>query len=238
MISQEQKLQIEQYLISKKLPLDILLEVKDHMISQIEDYMQEYKVDFQTALPTIERSWKENFIPVKYWLFYGSEKIPKIAKSIMKQKFHVMLFNSLLLGILFFVLSFWMIALSKNLQSFKIYFVSSHAIFLLAAILLYISNLKLKSYFRKDFKYKGQVNFTLYQKNFMLLIICFFGMSQIILNGGEHLYRFFNREESSSIITLLLLSAYRLFLYTFAIFGIFNFIEHKKTVKKLQINLK
>jgi len=39
MISAEQKLQIEQYLISKKLPLDILLEVKDHMILQMEDVM-------------------------------------------------------------------------------------------------------------------------------------------------------------------------------------------------------
>ena len=235
MISEEQKLQIEQYLISKKLPLDILLEVKDHLILQIEDCMIGNNIDFEPAFLKVELAWEKQFIPVKYWIFYGSVKIPKIAKNIMKQKFNSILLKSFFLGLLFFLSSFLMIALSDNFKIFKIYYISSHSIFLLLAIFLYFFNLKHISYFKRDFKYKSKVNFTVYQQNIMLLLICFFGMSQVILNGGEHLFNFFDSEKNSSMVVLILLSNYRVFMYKFGIFGILNFNEHKKAIKKLQI---
>jgi len=235
MISSEQKLEIEQFLISKELPLDILLEVKDHMILQIEDCMNNENRSFEDSFSTVEIMWRENFSLTTYWMFYGREKLPQIAKNIMKQRFNSILFKSFLFGLLFFGLSFLMISLSVSLESFKIYFVISHLMFLLAAVLLYFFNLKFKNYFRKDYKYKGQINYTLYQQNLTLLMICFFGMSQLILNGGEYLYNFFKSENNVSVITLMLLSSYRLFLYSFGIFGILNFIEHKKAIKKLQL---
>ncbi|WP_312345060.1 hypothetical protein [Chryseobacterium binzhouense] len=235
MISSEQKLEIEQFLISKKLPLDILLEVKDHMILQIEDCMNNENRSFEESFSKVELMWRENFSLTTYWMFYGREKLPQIAKNIMKQRFNSILFKSFLFGLLFFGLSFLMISLSVSLESFKIYFVISHLMFLLAAVLLYFFNLKFKNYFRKDYKYKGQINYTLYQQNLTLLMICFFGMSQLIMNGGEYLYNFFKSENNVSVITLMLLSSYRLFLYSFGIFGILNFIEHKKAIKKLQL---
>ncbi len=235
MISSEQKLEIEQFLISKKLPLDILLEVKDYMILQIEDCMNNENRSFEESFSKVELMWRENFSLTTYWMFCGCEKLSQIAKNIMKQRFNSILFKSFLFGLLFFGLSFLMISLSVSLESFKIYFVISHLMFLLAAVLLYFFNLKFKNYFRKDYKYKGQINYTLYQQNLTLLMICFFGMSQLIMNGGEYLYNFFKSENNVSVITLMLLSSYRLFLYSFGIFGILNFIEHKKAIKKLQL---
>lgn len=235
MISPEQRLEIEQFLMSKKLPLDILLEVKDHMILQIEDCMSNKNVSFEESFSKVEVMWRENFSLTTYWMFYGHEKLPKIAKNIMKQRFSILLYKSFLFGLLFFGLSFLMIRFSGNLESFKIYFVISHALFLLAAALVYIFNLKFKNYFKRDYQYKGRVNYTLYQQNLTLLMICFFGMSQIIMNGGEYLYNFFESKQNQSVITLLLLSVYRLFLYSFGIFGILNFIEHTKAIKKLQL---
>ncbi|MFL9834850.1 hypothetical protein [Chryseobacterium terrae] len=235
MISAEEKLQIENYLISKKLPLDILLEVKDHMISQIEESMKDDKINLEEAFSKVELSWKDNFSLTKYWMFFGHEKIPKIAKDIMKKKFNVILKKSFLLGLLFFGLFFLMIPFSNDLQSYKTLFVAVNSLFLLAPILLYLFNYKNEAYFKKDSKYKGKINFTLYQKNLTLLIVCFLGTGQIILKGGEELYNALVLNGNFSLVLLIGLSAYRLFVYTFAIFGIFNFLEHKKTLKTLHI---
>lgn len=126
MISSEQKLEIEQFLISKKLPLDILLEVKDHMILQIEDCMNNENRSFEESFSKVGIMWRENFSLTTYWMFYGREKLPQIAKNIMKQRFNSILLKSFLFGLLFFGLSFLMISLSVSLESFNIYFVISH----------------------------------------------------------------------------------------------------------------
>ncbi|WP_404984784.1 hypothetical protein ACI513_15065 [Chryseobacterium sp. M5] len=234
MISAEEKLQVENYLISKKLPLDILLEVKDHMISQIEDKMKDDENDFEEAFSKVESSWRDNFSLTKYWMFFGHEKIPRIAKNIMKSKFNIILRKSFLLGLLFFGLSFLLIPMSGDFESYKAYFVLSNSLFLLAPILLYVFNFKNISYFKKDSKYKGRIFYTLYQKNLTLLIVCFLGTSQIILKGGEGLFNIFVLKENVSMILIIGLCAYRLFIYTFAIFGVFSFFEHKKALKKIQ----
>ena len=235
MISAEQKLQIEQYLISKKLPLDILLEVKDHMILQIEDLINEENLSFDESFSKVEFSWKENFELTKYWVFYGNEKIPKIAKSIMKEKYTLLLLKSFSLAAVFFGLSILLISYVDNVESYKLFFIIGHSILLLVPLLLYLSNFKNKVYFGKNFKYKGQVNFTLYQQNLTLLLICFLGLSQIVLKGGEQIYQSFETDFKGSILSVILLSFYRVFLYAFGVFGVFNFFEHKKALKKLQI---
>lgn len=233
MISAEQKLQIEQYLISKKLPLDILLEVKDHMISQTEDYMNDKKMSFETAFLNVESSWMDNFSLKTYWMFYGREKLPKIAKDVMKQKFTMILLKSFSLSAIFFGLNFLLISYVDDFETYKQIFIISNAIFLLIPIGLYFANFKNKDHFRRDFKYKGQINYTLYQQNLTILLICFFGVSQIILEGGEQLYQFFESDHKVSVLSLIILSVYRLFAYTFSIFGIYSFLEHKKALKKL-----
>ncbi|WP_435524005.1 hypothetical protein [Chryseobacterium indoltheticum] len=78
MISAEEKMQVENYLISKKLPLDILLEVKDHMISQIEDKIKDDKIDFEEAFSKVELSWRDNFLLTKYWFFPDMREFPNL----------------------------------------------------------------------------------------------------------------------------------------------------------------
>ncbi|WP_312078808.1 hypothetical protein [Chryseobacterium sp.] len=235
MISAEQKLQIEQYLISKKLPLDILLEVKDHMILQIEDLMNAENLSFDDGFSKVETSWKANFELTKYWVFYGREKIPKIAKSIMKEKYTLLLLKSFSLAAVFFGLSIMLISYVDDVESYKLFFGIGHSILLVIPIFLYLSHFKNRVYFGKNFKYKGQINYTLYQQNITLLMICFFGLSQIVLEGGEQIFQSFENDFNSSILSVILLSFYRIFLYAFGIFGVFNFFEHKKALKKLQI---
>lgn len=45
----EQKNEIRQYLLSKKLPVDLLMEVEDHFISQINEVQAEKNLSFDEA---------------------------------------------------------------------------------------------------------------------------------------------------------------------------------------------
>ena len=55
MITPEQNKEITQYLISKNLPIDLVLEIKDHMIEQIEN---KENLTFEEDFEKVKESWK------------------------------------------------------------------------------------------------------------------------------------------------------------------------------------
>ena len=57
--------QIRNYLLERKLPLDILLEVQDHFVSQINDLQKEENLSFDEALTKTKNSWQNELKP--YW---------------------------------------------------------------------------------------------------------------------------------------------------------------------------
>ena len=59
MITTEQNKEITRYLVSKNLPIDLVLEVKDHMIEQIESMEN---ANFDEAFELVKISWKEELI--------------------------------------------------------------------------------------------------------------------------------------------------------------------------------
>lgn len=59
MITPEQNKEITQYLVAKNLPIDLVLEVKDHMIEQIESMEN---LCFEEAFEQVKISWKVEFI--------------------------------------------------------------------------------------------------------------------------------------------------------------------------------
>ena len=65
MITYEQNKEITKYLLSKNLPIDLVLEVKDHMIEQIENMEN---LTFEEAFEQVKLSWKEELKMV-----FGSE---------------------------------------------------------------------------------------------------------------------------------------------------------------------
>jgi hypothetical protein len=60
MITETQLTEIRNYLLSKKLPIDILIEVNDHFISQILDLQREENLSFEEAFEKVKESWKKN----------------------------------------------------------------------------------------------------------------------------------------------------------------------------------
>ncbi|MFC6269312.1 hypothetical protein [Frigoriflavimonas asaccharolytica] len=54
-----QKSEITQYLLAKKLPIDILIEVQDHFISQILDLQKEQSYSFEKSFESVKESWRK-----------------------------------------------------------------------------------------------------------------------------------------------------------------------------------
>lgn len=59
MLNKSQKSEIANYLLEKKLPIDIMLEVQDHFISQINSLEKEENLNFEEAFEKVKLSWKK-----------------------------------------------------------------------------------------------------------------------------------------------------------------------------------
>lgn len=70
MISSTEQTQIRDYLIYKKLPIDILLEVQDHFENQIESLERENNISFQEAFLLAKMSWEKDFKLVRKSPFF------------------------------------------------------------------------------------------------------------------------------------------------------------------------
>ena len=58
-MTETQLSEIRNYLLSKKLPIDILIEVNDHFVSQISDLQREENLSFEEAFEKSKENWKE-----------------------------------------------------------------------------------------------------------------------------------------------------------------------------------
>ena len=65
MFTDSQLTEIRNYLLSKKLPIDILIEVNDHFISQISDLQREENLGFEEAFEKTKLTWDKELKP--YW---------------------------------------------------------------------------------------------------------------------------------------------------------------------------
>ena len=65
MLNETQITEIRNYLIDKKLSVDILMEVQDHFVSQIQNLMHEENLNFEDAFGRTLQTWKTDF--KEYW---------------------------------------------------------------------------------------------------------------------------------------------------------------------------
>ena len=84
MITETQLTEIRNYLLSKKLPIDILIEVNDHFISQISDLQRDENLSFEEAFEKVKESWKEDLRIVYPW--YVLNKTVYVEQTIFEKK--------------------------------------------------------------------------------------------------------------------------------------------------------
>ena len=100
MITEPQLTEIRNYLLAKKLPIDILIEVNDHFVSQILDIQREENLSFEDAFEKVKLKWGGDFILVRK-NFFSSKKIPKIAYEIDLQQNKKLFLKSIYLVFIF-----------------------------------------------------------------------------------------------------------------------------------------
>lgn len=224
---------ITDYLVSKNLSLDIQLEIKDHMINQINDLQLEENLSFDEVFSKVRESWKEEFATTGYWMFFR-EPIPLIAKKVIREKYNSLLKKSFLIGLLFLGINILLIYLANNAETYSLFFKGLNGIFLLALGAVWFLNFKIHQYMKPDFKYKGKCLYTMYQQNVGLMLLCTISMLQMMMKNGHYAYQFFKEQNhtDSFMMAITLLTPFILQIIT--IFTLFNFYEHKKNLLRIQ----
>lgn len=171
---------IRNYLLTKKLPIDILMEVQDHFVSQIEGYQRNQHLSFSEAFAKTEKSWEKELRP--YWkgemnLEDVSDFMRKMTAQINKNNF---LFALKWSGIPFFLIYFSAILLPAKL--FGIFVLAVLSILIAYALCHYILNF---SDFRLLRKYPNHV-ITLHQHSVFIFVLVLSPMLNIFGSFLEH----------------------------------------------------
>lgn len=233
MINEAQDQQVTDYLILHRLPLDILLEVKDHMISQISDIQFNENLSFEEAFHKTQKLWTDEFKMTKYSVFF-KELIPVIVKKIVKAKYNSILKKSLLLGLISFAVNILFVFLSDNQDVYTALSRMQNCLFLLIPFIIWIFNSGMRKYVRQDFKYQGKLFYTMYQKNLGLFIVSINIMFQLVIRDDKHVFKFFRTEAPVEIFPLSISLLVPFILQTIVIFVLINFFGHKKTLARLK----
>ena len=237
MITEAQENKITDYLVAQELSLDILVEIRDHMMSQISDIQFNENISFEEAFLKVKASWNGEFKMVNYLLFYPT-KIPFIAKRIIQEKYSGLFKKSLMVGVLAFAVNLLLIFMAGNQEVYKILFRLLNGSFVLTTLLIWIFNYKIWKYIKADFKYRGKCLYTMYQQNLGLMVIGASSMSQVALKSGDYAYQFFRQQNYTDIVGVLMTLILPFVLQVALSFAIFNFLEHKKNLIKMQEFLK
>ena len=234
MITPEQNKEITQYLISKNLPIDLVLEIKDHMIEQIEN---KENLTFEEAFEHVKISWKEELKMVFSFRLGFIHRITQFQNNVGGKINKNFLLKSLYLMLVFVFITF--IFARINIKIFEIVMLYTYYSCIAITLLLFILNFKiLKSTF---FVTLPKIN--IYQKGSGIL---FSGGTQILLFNillfdkikyFYSTYMLFNLEFSLRNFAETFLNYLYLWMW---LFGLLYFLAYKKSIKELQnrVNLK
>ncbi|QWT85211.1 hypothetical protein KBP46_17280 [Chryseobacterium sp. PCH239] len=237
MMTEAQENKITDYLVAQELSLDILVEIRDHMISQILDIQSNENINFEEAFLKVKESWSNEFKMVNYFLFYPT-KIPLIAKRIIREKYKGIFKKSLMVAALAFAVNLLLIFMAGNQEEYKLFFRLLNGSFVVTTILIWIFNHKIWKYIKADFKYKGKCLYTMYQQNLGLMVVCASSMTQVAIRNGQHAYQFFREQNYADVAGVLVTLILPFVLQATLAFAVFNFLEHKKNLVKMQEFLK
>lgn len=227
MMTLEHKKEIREYLIAKKLPLDILIELEDHFLSQI-DHLMIQNISFERAFDEVKQIWKED---LKFTKSFNGEEVPVFVKTIKDKKINRLLSKSLLL-VCIILLGVFLLSkfnVKGSFEEIMIYF-----FYVISGIpaIYYLLNIKwFNLIFRnKSFKiniYQG-ANIMAFLPVLMMLGGSFFSKM------AERIYDFVNVGSRIGLASFILLAC---FLWFFS-FGFLMQIAFIQSIKKMKPYLK
>ena len=233
MFTETQLTEIRNYLLSKKLPIDILIEVNDHFVSQINDLQREENLSYEDAFEKTKESWKDE-LKIEFSFFGDNES--KIIKRIKKKQNIEFLTKTLKIYLPFLISSF-LLANFSNINIFKIFNTSIFIAVLVIPIII-------QFYYFKDFQLaknykKNQLNTMQSINSFgSIAIMYIFLFSKDLLKKSEQFFyiisgnyrRILDIDQRNA--TLLCVMIYLIiFWFIFLILKQISFIKKVKEVK-------
>ncbi|CAI9682823.1 hypothetical protein [Elizabethkingia anophelis] len=232
---ENQDKKITDYLIEKRLPLDILLEVKDHMEDQIAALETEQNLTFDDAFEQTKISWEKD-LKMGFSLFsYKFRKITRLQNSIMmRNQLKIQKKAVLIMLAIFFTTVFSAFYLP---QVAKYIFLAIYSSAALSGIVVLISGRKLLKTTKASYKKEISV-FQRLASNYMFTGVLFIVLSNIVdvdecigkvMKSTNEIFIHGN----FSITEILHLAVGYLYVYS-VVYGYFCYTDYKKAVEKIK----
>ena len=232
MITPEQNKEITRYLVAKNLPIDLVLEVKDHMIEQIESMEN---LSFNEAFEQVKTSWKVEFI--YKFSFSRLKMLTNYEISIQKENYSKIFLKTFCYFTPLLIITLLLAYYNTSLYKFTIETVYYFCVIVTGTLLLInfkIQKTTFNTYSKRISVYqKGASNF-LVGGLFILIYNVFIPNNDKDLVAIHKLLNF----EISFKILFYLLATYVYIIWW--LFGLLYFLAYKKSIKELQnrVNLK
>lgn len=149
MLTYNQEQNIIDYLLEKRLSLDVASEVYDHMTQQTIDFMQNEQLNFEEAWLKTKRIWLDD-LSISYSPWYSLDDISVLMKKIYKRQ-NREVFKTIILKAFGVTLLHFM-ALWSLPREGVLYFMIAFNLFLLSLIILSLKNLMKLHKIQKQFQ--------------------------------------------------------------------------------------
>ena len=229
-MNENQLTEIRTYLLSKKLSLDLLIEVEDHFTSQIAEMQIQKGFSFENAFEKTKLTWRED---LKMTNYANGKNFSKMYNQIVEKRGNFATLFGLVVSMLFFLSVFLLMNL-VNFSTFKIFFYFLLIASFVAPGLIFLFNTKDFLMIRKF----RPVKLNIHQNH---MIFLFIGLMNIASNYNlfsGSLQRFYNASnlkiEGSSYSTCVLFGVASFFYFA----GLYSQIKFLKVLKKTKPYLK
>lgn len=232
MISQSQKIQVQNFLQLQRLPYDVLLEIRDHFEHQIESSQNEQNISFEEAFLRTKIAWKPDFSLVKK-SFFSFGKVPRLVKEIQKETQRKILKKSLVIAVLLIALQF----ISAKFLQHEFYFLITVISYLFVGMLIlwmviaYLFSTLNQERTRAEKYYYNQI------LNIFLISILL-GMFGVFIklptNSFAIVYDFINGINEYPVQYFIAATVSSLFKKAVAFYLFFMFMDREQSVRKIK----
>ena len=222
--------QIQKYLEDKRLPLDIYLEIEDHIISQIEELEKE-GVSFQEAFLQIKTKWKKE-LSFQNFNFSDVKAVPKIVAKIRSA--YVREIIPKILTISFLILLVLVLgAYVLDMENFKTFYTIIYAGFIILPIIVFVLNFMVL--LQRGNHNKRPLN--AYHKMVELAVVMFIFQMVNVANASKSSEMFYNvfYISDTSLLSKILTLSVPLYFSSVCLFAAFIFIKYKREVAKMKL---
>ncbi|TXF77194.1 hypothetical protein [Chryseobacterium sp.] len=232
MITETHLTQIRTYLLEKKLPIDILMEVQDHFVSQISDLERDGNLSFEEAFEKVKKSWQKELKP--YWnggwdLFDRNDLARKFER--------LLIWTSLKRSFQHSLVAIVILALVSKVLTLQ-YFTGFFLIAILGIVLWPIVNLFLRwKTFMLPKKYDDYV-LTLYQSFNFINFVFAYSFYQVISGYRQGAARFMEFFTSFAFDSDLLAVVVYFSIISISFFALVSQQEYLKRVERIRPFLK